>query len=246
MKKVLFYIILFSLSMQQGFAQTPTQKEILRSGKYYYHIAYDSDSLRARKTALRGLMSKVANDKRSESFAGKSDKIFLEKVKYFQLKLIEQYKVIAYINKNDIKHPKQLSMAEITTQKKDSIKPTKIQLKDSLLKRAHHDSVQGKLLHPSPEIENPIIKDLISSSNTKELIEKIKRYRAEGRLQVVTNTQKYGEVYGDKDFYKVILDKDDKSIKALLDKNSDRDLRTGKIIGIDEQNQNIQLWLKTL
>ena len=251
MRKLFFHIFLFVAAWHTGHAQAPTQKEILRSGKYYYHISYDSDSLRARQTALRGLMSKVANDKRTESFAGKSGKIFLEKVKYFQLKLIEQYKVIAYIDKNDIHHPKQLSMAEITTPKKDSTrqsptKPQKVHLKDSLIKRAHLNPLPGKELHPRPQIDNPIIKDLAGSSNTKELIEKIKKYRNEGRLQVVTNTRKYSQMYGDKDFYKIILDKNDKSIKALLDKNSDRDLRTGKIIGKDEQNQNIQLWLKTL
>ena len=265
MKKHLLYIILISC-IHLIKAQKITQKDILRSGKYYYSVAYDKDTLQARQTALRGLMNKIAEDKKVESSTGKSGKIFLDNVHYFTLPLIEQYKVIAYIDKNDVRQDKQLSMTEIVVNEEKNNnneiidkKEKKTITKDSI-KTGEKKIIEQKDKTPDDKEINkpdrlneklvinksPVIVDLVKTGTAHNLLKKLQKYKNEGKIQVVTNVKKYSKIYGDKDFYKIILDKKDKSIRAFIDKNSHTDLKTGRIINDEEINQNLQLWLKTL
>jgi len=254
--KIYKYILFLFLISFKTYGQKISQREIIRSGKYYYSTSYAKDSLNAKDKAKKGLFKVIGEELAKQNKQVNNGKVLIKHIQYFILPLTSEVKAIAYIQKENLKTLPSLSSVEIKEQPIDSIRvPKKIKkqrktkikavLNKSVVKKViKKDSAVALTKNHIPKNISPILKELLQSVNTDELLKKLKNYNKEGKIQLVTNVNKYSSRFSDKGFYKILIDKSNKTFTGIIDKNSNRNLKTDKEISKDNIKKHIQLWLK--
>ncbi len=250
-----FIIFLTFFVIQVFYSQDISQKKIFRSNEYYFYKTYGKDSLRTKETARRGLISKIATEIKGKPL-GNTRKVEIENIKYKVIPLIDEYKVIAYVQKNNINTGKENNLQIISVEEKKTDKPTVQEKKeivktDTIKHEVETDKKEknvNKIINYSTlnDKEKIIISDLLKQDNANYFIKTLNKYTEQGDLQYVKSST-YFNSHNNEGFFVALFDKTNLSNIALLDKNGKEvriDFKNNTEFNMSDTKKYYQLWIK--
>lgn len=250
---------------------TPSLKDIKRSGKYYSGDGYDTDTIKAREAARTDLMANISkhiND--INSLNGKSE-ILVKYIQYIVKPLGEDgyAKVVAFVPVENvtriIKDNKPLVVTEMKyTEEKIPIEkeelqnnPTKVPDKKeqsqntptmgSNEKTEPRDIVPDVKNDMEPLIPNTLLERLVACDISVELGRMLEKEKSNNKL-IYSVSEAFRKNNSPENFYIVLIDPDTKKIVSFFNVGSSerKDLKYGKkSMNIETDAKDlIQVWIQ--
>lgn len=250
---------------------TPSLKDIKRSGKYYSGDGYDTDTIKAREAARTDLMANISKQiKDVNSLNGKSE-ILVKYIQYLVKPLGEDgyVKVVAFVLVENviriIKDKKPLVVTEMkyteekTPPEKEELqnKPTTVpdkkeesQNKPTMVfdeKTEPRDIAPDAKNEMAPLVQNTLLERLVACDTSIELGRILEKEKSNNKL-IYSVSEAFRKNNSPENFYIVLINPDTKKIVSFFNMgNSERkDLKYGKkSVSIENDAKNlIQVWVQ--
>ena len=250
---------------------TPSLKDIKRSGKYYSGDGYDTNTIKAREAARTDLMANISKQiKDVNSLNGKSE-ILVKYIQYLVKPLGDDgyAKVVAFVQVENvtriIKDNKPLVVTEMKYTE-EKIPPEKEELQNNPITvpdnnkqsqnkptMVSNEKVETRDIAPdakndmAPPIPNTLLERLVACDTSVELGSILEREKSNNKL-IYSVSEAFRKNNSPENFYIVLIDPDAKKIVSFFNKgNSERkDLKSGKkSMNIETDAKNlIQVWIQ--
>ena len=233
-----------------------TEKEIKKTGNYYFGDAYDTDTLKAKLSARDNLMADISKKiPNNNSLTGKSE-ILVNAIQYLIKTLYDgSYKVIAFVPVDNvskiIQGKEELAVAEIKyTEAQSSINEPEILDKEKTIQvttnfsNSNDTDVADKIVIQE---STTLLEQLVACNTSDELLVLLVKGKSNNSL-IYSASEAFRKINSSVNFYVVIIDPSTNRIVSFFDKGKTErmDLKKGsKLMGINNDTKNMtQVWIQ--
>jgi hypothetical protein len=236
--------------------KTITEKEIKRTGNYYFGDAYDTDTLKAKLSARDNLMADISKKMpNNNSLKGKSE-ILVNAIQYLIKPLYDSsFKVIAFVPVDNVSKimqgKEELAVAEIKyTEAQSSInepeildKEKSIQVETNVSNSNDADVKDEIVLQES----TTLLEQLVACNTGDELHGLLVKGKSNNCL-IYSASEAFRKINSSENFYIVIIDPNTNIIASFFDKGKTerKDLKNGsKLMGLKNDTKDMtQVWIQ--
>jgi len=233
-----------------------TEKEIKKSGKYYFGDAYDTDSLKARQSARDNLMADISKKIPDATSLKVKSEILVKSIQYLSKPLYDgSFKVIAFVPVDNvtkiIQGKEVLAVTEMKyTEAQSSVTEPVILDKE----HAIHAETNVSIVNDA-EVKDEIVvqehrtllEQLVACNSGVELGAILVKGKSDNTL-IYSASDAFRKINSSENFYIVLIDPVTNKIVSFFDKGKTgrKDLKNGTILmSIENDTKNMkQVWIQ--
>jgi hypothetical protein len=247
---VFVFIVLSAPNISaQKAEQIKMEEEIKVSNKYYYGQGVSKDKNEAKANAKNELINEVSKLINGNSDITNESDVSVKSIKYYEIiREDKKYKVIAYVNKEDVKNTptnRELHVVEIKTEDASTRLPVAVAMKtnDAIneAKKTERENDTRKYELKKTYINNEIIDKVNDMEDMKDVLNYLDIKKNQGKLVYSLEKDSFNDNL--KNCYILICNSETKQKVALIDtlKNGSRLnlTNTEKIVNLDLEFKNI-------
>lgn len=233
---------------------TITEKEIKKSGKYYFGDGYDTDSISARQSARDNLMADISQKIPDAASLKVKSEILVKAIQYLCKSLYDgSFKVIAFVPVDNvtkiIQGKEELAITEMKyTEAQTSVIVPITADKEEIIPAERSVSTINDANAVLKE-SNTLLEQLVACNTGVELHAMLLKGKSENTL-IYSVSEAFMKINSSEYFYIVLIDPDTNKIVSFFNKGKTgrEDLKNGKkLLSIENDTKNMrQVWIQLL